>query len=64
MRRSMTEADVYCKAIIDEKYVEETIPTIDFIKRLIPEKHFKMIRYGGLYARHRKIDSKLRCSIH
>ena len=35
---------------------------LDFIKRLIrhiPEKHFKMIRYGGLYARHRKIDSKL-----
>ena len=26
---------------------------------LFPEKHFKMIRYGGLYARHRKIDSKL-----
>ena len=51
----------------DEKYVEETIPAIDFIKRLIrhiPKKHFKMIRYGGLYARHRKIDSKLRCSIH
>ena len=35
----------------DDKYVEETIPAIDFIKRLIrhiPEKHFKMIRYGGL----------------
>ncbi|MFR7848252.1 MAG: transposase [Coprococcus phoceensis] len=32
------------------------------IKRLIrhiPEKHFKMIRYGGLYARHRKTDEKL-----
>lgn len=46
----------------DNKYIEETIPAIDFIKRLIrhiPEKHFKMIRYGGLYARHRKIDSKL-----
>ena len=38
----------------DEKYVEETLPTMDFIKRLIrhiPEKHFKMIRYGGIYAR-------------
>lgn len=37
----------------DEKYVEETLPAIDFIKRLIrhiPEKHFKMIRYGGIYA--------------
>lgn len=47
----------------DDKYIEETIPAIDFIKRLIPhipEKHFKMIRYGGLYARHRKSDSKLR----
>lgn len=34
----------------DEKYIEETIPAIDFIKRLIrhiPEKYFKMIRYGG-----------------
>ena len=31
----------------DEKYVQETIPAMDFIKRLIrhiPEKHFKMIR--------------------
>ena len=46
----------------DEQYVEETLPAIDFIKRLIrhiPEKHFKMIRYGSLYARHRKLDSKL-----
>ena len=35
---------------------------MDFISRLIqhiPEKHFKMIRYGGLYARHRKIDDSL-----
>ncbi|HIX67100.1 MAG TPA: transposase [Candidatus Anaerostipes excrementavium] len=46
----------------DDKYIEETLPVMDFIKRLIrhiPEKHFKMIRYGGLYARHRKIDRKL-----
>ena len=45
-----------------EKYVEETLPAIDFIKRLIrhiPEKHFKMIRYGGIYARHREIDKHL-----
>ena len=51
----------------DEKYVVETIPAMDFIKRLIrhiPEKHFKMIRYGGLYARHRSIDSKLHRTIH
>ena len=43
----------------DDQYVQETIPVMDFIKRLIrhiPEKHFKMIRYGGLYARHRSID--------
>ena len=25
----------------------------------ISEKHFKMIRYGGLYARHRKTDQQL-----
>ena len=46
----------------DGRYVQETIPAMDFIKRLIrhiPEKHFKMIRYGGLYARHREIDKKL-----
>ena len=41
----------------DDKYIQETIPALDFIRRLIrhiPEKHFKMIRYGGLYARHRE----------
>lgn len=46
----------------DDKYVEETIPAMDFIQRLIqhiPEKHYKMIRYGGLYARHREIDKRL-----
>ena len=51
----------------DEQYVEETLPAIDFIKRLIrhiPEKHFKMIRYYGLYARHREIDTKLYRAIH
>lgn len=50
----------------DNKYVEETIPVMEFIQRLIrhiPEKHFKMIRYGGIYARHRDIDKKLRRSI-
>ena len=47
---------------VDEKYIVETIPAMDFIQRLIrhiPEKHFKMIRYGGIYARHREIDKKL-----
>ena len=46
----------------DDKYVVETIPAMEFIQRLIrhiPEKHFKMIRYGGLYARQRDIDKKL-----
>lgn len=46
----------------DNAYVQETLPAIEFIKRLIrhiPEKHFKMIRYGGLYARHRESDQKL-----
>ena len=46
----------------DGQYAEETIPAMEFIRRLIrhiPEKHFKMIRYGGIYARHRDIDKKL-----
>lgn len=37
----------------DNKYVKETLPATYFIKRLIrhiPEKHFIMIRYGGIYA--------------
>lgn len=39
----------------DDKLVSETIPAMDFIKRLIrhiPDKHFKQIRYYGVYARH------------
>ena len=50
----------------DDAYVEETLPVMDFIERLIrhiPEKHFKMIRYGGIYARHREIDKKLHRAI-
>ena len=50
----------------DDRYIEETVPAIDFIRQLIrhiPEKHFKMIQYGGLYACHRKIDSKLHRAI-
>ena len=50
----------------DDSYVEETVPAMDFIKRLIqhiPEKHFKMIRYGGLYARRRDTDKKLNRAI-
>lgn len=50
----------------DNKYAKETIPVMEFIERLIrhiPDKHFKMIRYGGLYARHREIDKELRPAI-
>ena len=50
----------------DNKYVEETIPVMEFIQRLIrhiPEKHYKMIRYGGIYARHREINKKLHRAI-
>lgn len=38
----------------DDKYVEETLPAMDFISRLvqhIPEKHFKQLRYYGIYVR-------------
>ncbi len=46
----------------DDKLVVETVPVLDFIKRLIrhiPEKHFKMIRYYGIYARHRDSDKHI-----
>ena len=46
----------------DEQYTGETISAMEFIQLLIrhiPEKHFKMILYGRIYARHREIDSKL-----
>jgi len=46
----------------DDSYVEKTLPVLDFIKLLIqhiPEKHFKMTRYYGLYACHREIDKTL-----
>lgn len=50
----------------DGKLVTETIPVLDFMARLtqhIPEKHFKMIRYYGIYARHRKSDRYLHRAI-
>ena len=50
----------------DNKLITETIPVLEFISRLtqhIPEKHFKMIRYYGIYARHRKSDQRLRRAI-
>ena len=46
----------------DDQLVVETIPVMDFITRLIqhiPEKHFKQIRYYGLYARTRENDKKI-----
>ncbi len=46
----------------DEKLITETVPVLDFISRLvqhIPEKHFKQIRYYGIYARNRESDKKL-----
>ena len=46
----------------DNSYVRKTIPALDFIQLLIqhiPEKHYKMTRYYGLYARHREVDQKL-----
>ena len=50
----------------DEKLIVETIPALDFIKRLIqhiPEKHFKMIRYYGIYARQREQDKHIHKAI-
>jgi len=46
----------------DDVLVTEKLPALEFIQRLIqhiPEKHFKMIRYYGIYARHRKEDKRL-----
>lgn len=46
----------------DKKFVRERVPVLDFIERLIehvPEKHFKMLRYYGIYARHHKQEKKL-----
>ena len=50
----------------DDQRVVETIPVMDFIARLIqhiPEKHFKQIRYYGLYARSRENDKKINLAI-
>lgn len=46
----------------DNALVTESIPAMEFISRLIqhiPERQFKMIRYYGLYARHKEQDNKL-----
>lgn len=50
----------------DDEYVEETVPVLEFMERLIqhiPEKNFKQIRYYGVYGRHRKSDKRLHCAI-
>ena len=47
----------------DNNTVTETIPALNFIQKLIvhiPEKHFKMLRYYGIYAKHHKQEMKLR----
>jgi hypothetical protein len=46
----------------DKQLVIEKIPALEFIERLIqhiPEKHFKMIRYYGIYGRYRESDKYL-----
>ena len=46
----------------DNQLIVKTLPATDFIKKLIihiPEKHFKMIRYYGLYAKPHKHKSSL-----
>lgn len=51
----------------DNVFVKKTIPALDFISLLIqhiPEPHYKMNRYYGLYARHREKDKSLTPAIH
>ena len=46
----------------DNVLITKTVSAVDFIKMLIihiPEKHFKMIRYYGVYAKHHKHEQKL-----
>lgn len=47
-------------------FCTETVSAVDFIKKLIihiPEKHFKLIRYYGIYAKHHKHENSLRLFI-
>lgn len=51
----------------DNVFVKKTIPALDFISLLIqhiPEPHYKITRYYGLYARHRQKDKSLTLAIH
>lgn len=46
----------------DGKRIEETVHVYEFIKNLIkhiPDKHFKVVRYYGLYAREHKQSKKI-----
>jgi hypothetical protein len=50
----------------DDQLVVETLPAMEFIQRLIqhiPEKHFKQIRYYGLYSRNQADEKKLHLAI-
>lgn len=50
----------------DDVLVTRTVPVMNFIEMLIqhiPEYNFKMIRYYGIYARHRKNDRKIRRAV-
>jgi hypothetical protein len=54
----------------DNKYIEETLPVFDFIKKVIihiPEKYFNMIRHYGLYAKShclRLMNKKIPARLH
>ena len=51
----------------DNVFVSKTVSALDFISLLIqhiPESHYKMTRYYGLYARHRKLDNSLKRAVH
>lgn len=46
----------------DNKRVEETLHVFDFIKKLIihiPDEHFKLVRYYGIYAKKHKHSSRI-----
>ena len=46
----------------DNKRIEETIHVFEFIKKLIihiPDEHFKVVRYYGLYSKQHKHSSKI-----
>lgn len=50
----------------DDLLITETIPALEFIQRLIqhiPEKHFKQIRYYGIYSRSKEKNKKLNFAI-